>query len=88
MFFGGWLLVSTLCDFIHAKMCTVVNYGFLFQLGLHTLFYILLLFVRHSKDRYCGESQVLKSCGLVDVEQEEPYGDINLKLTPLSKAQF
>ncbi|GMY22338.1 sister chromatid cohesion 1 protein 3 [Fagus crenata] len=34
------------------------------------------------------ETLVLKSCGLVDVEQEVPYGDINLKLTPLSKAQF
>ena len=36
-----------------------------------------------------GELQVLKSYGLVDVQQEEPYGDISLKLTPtLSKSQF
>ncbi|KAI4323371.1 hypothetical protein L6164_022984 [Bauhinia variegata] len=35
------------------------------------------------------ETLVLKSYGLVDVQQEEPYGDINLKLTPtLSKAQI
>ncbi|KAM3686246.1 hypothetical protein ACJW31_11G183600 [Castanea mollissima] len=35
------------------------------------------------------ETLVLKSYGLVDVQQEEPYGDINLKLTPtLSKSQF
>ncbi|KAL5549731.1 hypothetical protein UlMin_004962 [Ulmus minor] len=35
------------------------------------------------------ETLVLKSHGLVDVEQEEPYGNINLKLTPaLSKAQI
>ncbi|XP_050284015.1 sister chromatid cohesion 1 protein 3 [Quercus robur] len=35
------------------------------------------------------ETLVLKSYGLVDVQQEEPYGDISLKLTPtLSKSQF
>ncbi|XP_019056175.1 PREDICTED: sister chromatid cohesion 1 protein 3 isoform X2 [Nelumbo nucifera] len=35
------------------------------------------------------ESLVLKSNGLIDVEQEEAYGDITLKLTSmLSKAQF
>lgn len=35
------------------------------------------------------ETLVLKSYGLVDVQQEEPYSDITLKLTPtLSKAQF
>lgn len=36
-----------------------------------------------------GELQVLKSYGLIDVQQEEPYGDIALKLTStLSKAQL
>ncbi|KAJ7949117.1 Sister chromatid cohesion 1 protein 3 [Quillaja saponaria] len=35
------------------------------------------------------ETLVLKSYGLIDVEQEEPYSDISLKLTStLSKAQF
>ncbi|KAF7835980.1 sister chromatid cohesion 1 protein 3-like [Senna tora] len=35
------------------------------------------------------ETLVLKSYGLIDVQQEEPYGDISLKLTPeLSKAQL
>ncbi|GAV85699.1 Rad21_Rec8 domain-containing protein/Rad21_Rec8_N domain-containing protein [Cephalotus follicularis] len=35
------------------------------------------------------ETLVLKSYGLVDVQQEQPYGDITLKLTPiLSKAQI
>ncbi|KAK9272810.1 hypothetical protein L1049_003188 [Liquidambar formosana] len=34
------------------------------------------------------ETLVLKSYGLVDVQQEEPYGDITLKLTPTLKAQF
>ncbi|XP_059431521.1 sister chromatid cohesion 1 protein 3 isoform X2 [Corylus avellana] len=35
------------------------------------------------------ETLVLKSNGLVDVQQEEPYGDISLKLTPtLSKAEI
>ncbi|PON41418.1 Rad21/Rec8-like protein [Trema orientale] len=35
------------------------------------------------------ETLVLKSNGLVDVQQEVPYGDITLKLTPeLSKAQI
>ncbi|KAK9285413.1 hypothetical protein L1049_020142 [Liquidambar formosana] len=31
---------------------------------------------------------VLKSYGLVDVQQDEPYGGITLKLTPTLKAQF
>jgi chromatin segregation and condensation protein Rec8/ScpA/Scc1 (kleisin family) len=44
--------------------------------------------VRLSKDIH-GKSQVLKSNGLVDVQQEEPYGDISLKPTPtLSKAEI
>ncbi|XP_012065510.2 sister chromatid cohesion 1 protein 3 isoform X1 [Jatropha curcas] len=35
------------------------------------------------------ETLVLKSCGLIDVEQEQPYGDIILKLTStLTKAQI
>lgn len=35
------------------------------------------------------ETLVLKNYGLVDVQQEEPYGDITLKMTPkLSKARF
>ncbi|KAE9459839.1 hypothetical protein C3L33_08257, partial [Rhododendron williamsianum] len=32
--------------------------------------------------RMFSETLVLKSYGLVDVQQEEPYGDITLKLTP------
>lgn len=33
--------------------------------------------------------QVLKNYDLIDVEQEEPYGDVSLKLTAeLSKSQF
>ncbi|XP_021738467.1 sister chromatid cohesion 1 protein 3-like isoform X1 [Chenopodium quinoa] len=35
------------------------------------------------------ETLVLKDCGLIDVQQDEPYGDIILKLTPtMSKAQL
>ncbi|ESR52303.1 hypothetical protein CICLE_v100309242mg, partial [Citrus x clementina] len=35
------------------------------------------------------ETLVLKSYGLLDVEQEQPYGDITLKLTPkLSKTDI
>ncbi|KAL2903327.1 Sister chromatid cohesion 1 protein 3 [Bienertia sinuspersici] len=35
------------------------------------------------------ETLVLKNCGLIDVQQDEPYGDIILKLTPtVSKAQI
>ncbi|KAK1276863.1 Sister chromatid cohesion 1 protein 3 [Acorus gramineus] len=35
------------------------------------------------------ETMVLKSCDLIDVEQEEAYGDINISLMPaLSKANF
>ncbi|KAI7740780.1 hypothetical protein M8C21_030198 [Ambrosia artemisiifolia] len=35
------------------------------------------------------ETLVLKSCDLIDVKQDEPYGDITLKVTPmLSKLDF
>ncbi len=42
---------------------------------------MLVIKVGHNCDFYLG-LQVLKSYGLVDVQQEEPYGDIALKLTP------
>ena len=29
------------------------------------------------------ELQVLKTNGLLDVQQEEPYGDVSLKLVPM-----
>ena len=32
--------------------------------------------------------QVLKSHGLIEVQQEEPYGDVSLKLTPSLKRQI
>nr|XP_043611727.1 sister chromatid cohesion 1 protein 3 [Erigeron canadensis] len=39
--------------------------------------------------RFFFETLVLKSCDLVDVKQDEPYGDITLKVTPkLSKLQM
>jgi cohesin complex subunit SCC1 len=48
--------------------------------SLHRASYYVILY---------GELQVLKSYGLIDLQQEEPYGDIALKLTStLSKAQL
>ncbi|XP_071688084.1 sister chromatid cohesion 1 protein 3 [Rutidosis leptorrhynchoides] len=39
--------------------------------------------------RFFFETLVLKTCDLVDVKQDEPYGDVTLKVTPkLSKLHF